>query len=132
MIDLAHLQSISTTKTFKQSQEIIKEDDFSSSMFILLKGKVGVYKNESKFQGPLAVPKNVLVAELEPGDFFGEMSLFLSEPRKATVIAHEDVVVLEINQANSYEIIEKYPEVPYTIIKSLCLRISRLNKKLAR
>ena len=37
------------------------------------------------------------VATIEPGGYFGEMSLLTGEPRTATVLARGDTVVLEID-----------------------------------
>jgi len=66
---------------------------------------------------------------LKKGDFFGEMSLFLLEPRAASIIAEEDVAVLEINQTNVYEIIMQNPEMTYGLLKTLCSRLGALNEK---
>ena len=124
MIDLSKLRNLSAAKRFPEGMLIIKEGDVSPyCMYIVLMGTVGVYKNYGQ-------PNELMIALLKPGDFFGEMSLFLLQPRSATVIAIENVIALEINQPNAYEIAEKHPDISFFIIKTLCTRIHELNLKL--
>ena len=93
-MELEQLKTLSSAKIFKAGKVIIQDGDTEAdSMYIVLKGRVGVYKNHGK-------PNETLVTTLEPGDFFGEMALFLNEPRMATVAAQEDVLTLEINRLN--------------------------------
>ena len=121
--DIAKLKDYSTARKFAKNQVIITEGDtMPYSMFIVLKGGVRVIKNLGEFG-------QSVVANLGPGDFFGEMSLFLSEPRKASVIASEETITLEINQTNVYEVIENNPTLLYSILKTLCHRIDSLNDR---
>jgi hypothetical protein len=83
-----------------------------------------VYKNYGE-------DTQVAVAVFKPGDFFGEMSLFLNEPRSATVAAHEDIIALEINRINAYGFLEKQPAATYSMFRTLCTRIMILTDKLA-
>jgi CRP-like cAMP-binding protein len=71
----------------------------------------------------------VVVATLGKGDFFGEMSLFLQEPRSASVVTAEDTIVLEISQSNYCEMIQSNPGMLFNMIKTLCSRINSLNSR---
>jgi len=122
MFDLTKLQKLSTARSFDRNQLIIKEGDKSFSMFIVLTGLARVVKNYGSYE-------QVAVAVLNPGEFFGEMSLFLSKPRTASVIAIEDTIVLEIDQSNVHQLIEENPELLFSIVKKLCLRIEDLNER---
>jgi CRP-like cAMP-binding protein len=48
---------------------------------------------------------------LSTNDFFGEMSLLTGEPRSATVVADEEVDVLEIRKGALKPIFESNPEL---------------------
>ena len=122
MFNLLELQLRSTAKRFEKNQQIIKEGDKSYSMYIVLSGMVRVVKNYGE-------PHQITVANLGPGDFFGEMSLFLLKARTATVVTVEETVVLEINQTNVFEMMGENPQMPYSIIKTLCARIDDLNER---
>src|SRR5699024_6836702 len=51
----------------------------------------------------------IQVGNLNPGDIFGEKSLFTGEPRGATVIAQSDLKVLEIEKKELQQILKKTP-----------------------
>ena len=124
MMNLSKLRDLSAAKKFSEGTLIIREGDTSPyCMYIVLMGVVGVYKHYGQ-------PDERMITLLKPGDFFGEMSLFLLRPRSATVIAMEDVVALEINQPNAYEIIEKHPDISFNMIRTLCMRVNELNLEL--
>ena len=72
---LANLKSYN----FKDSEVLTKESEMGDQMFILLKGHVSVYKFNTKKK------IDEKVAILGPGDVFGERTLFLGEPRSATI-----------------------------------------------
>ena len=123
MIDLAQLQNMSTTVKHEKNTVVIKEgDDMPYSMYIVLRGGVRVVKNYGKFD-------QIVVANLGPGDFFGEMSLFLLKPRTATVVTSEESVILEINQTNVYDLIRESPQLLVSILRTLCSRIDELNDR---
>ncbi|MCL2852946.1 MAG: cyclic nucleotide-binding domain-containing protein [Defluviitaleaceae bacterium] len=126
MIDISQFKNHASIKMFSDSAIIIREGDTSPhSMYIVLKGSVGVYKNYLQ-------PDQVTVAHLKSGEFFGEMSLFLLQPRSATVVALDDIIALEINKDNVYSIIEKYPDVALSMVSTLCIRVNELNQLLKK
>lgn len=121
MIDIKLLKSRSDLIQFKTGQVIIEDGEtMCDEMYILLKGSADVYKNYQE-------PGEVKIAAINPGDFFGEMSLFLNKERTATIVANEDVIALMINRMNAYEFFEHQPEATYSLIKTLCSRIDNTN-----
>ena len=124
MVDLAlQLAQLSTSTSYPKNTEIIKEGDTENlSMYIILQGEVDVVKNYGSSD-------QVLLTRLSAGDFFGEMSLFLSKPRNASVIAAENVILLEITQENVSDFIKNNPELLYGITRTLCARIDDMNEK---
>ena len=124
MIDLEHLKNMSSVRKFNKDDIVIQDGDTDADgMFIILKGRVGVYKNHGK-------PNEISLTTLNPGDFFGEMALFLNEHRMATVVALEDVLALEINRLNAYSFLQKQPAAAFNVIRALCVRIQGLTGKL--
>ena len=123
MFDISKLKSVAIAQRYPVNTIVINEgDEMPYSLYIVLSGTVRVVKHYGKFD------QNV-VAKLGPGDFFGEMSLFMQKPRTATVITAEEAIILEIKQDNVYEIIRSNPEMIYNILKTLCIRVDELNSR---
>jgi small-conductance mechanosensitive channel/CRP-like cAMP-binding protein len=72
---------------FGDGEVIVRQGDPGQTMYIVAAGKVAV----------VLEPKRQVVATIEPGGYFGEMSLLTGDPRSATVLAHGDTSVLEID-----------------------------------
>jgi CRP-like cAMP-binding protein len=88
----------------KAGATVIKEGDLSTSMYGLAEGLLQVRVAREGDQ-------DLVIASMEPGEFFGEMSLLAGEPRSATIVAHVDSVVFEIRQRDFSEILEKRREL---------------------
>jgi len=60
---------------------------------------------------------------INPGEFFGEMSLLDGGPRSATVKAETDLRVLVINRAHFWELISAVPELTQQMLVGLSRRL---------
>ena len=96
----------------------------NEKMYIILSGSARIYKDFKK-------PGEVLISELTPGDFFGEMSLFLGKARSATVVASSDMMVAELTKESALYFFEKAPAATFRIIRILCKRIDDLKNTCA-
>ena len=96
---------------FKKNEIIVKEGADDNLIYILTKGKVGVFKGEIK------------VAEFsQKGTVVGEMSTILRSPRTATIKAMEDTYLITID-ADIDTLITKYPDISKKILVSLAKRL---------
>jgi small-conductance mechanosensitive channel/CRP-like cAMP-binding protein len=81
------IASATRTRTYGDGEAIVKQGNPGDSMFVVGTGGAVV----------VLEPDRRPVATLEPGGYFGEMSLLTGEARTATVLARGDTVVLEID-----------------------------------
>jgi CRP-like cAMP-binding protein len=102
---------------------VVKEGDPGDHMFIIVEGKVRVMLKRGK--------KEITLATLEKGNFFGEMSLFGKNPRSATVQALTDLKLLKITREDIDRIGESNPkllsEFALGLCTELCQRVSETN-----
>lgn len=89
--------------TLTPGKTIIKEGDTGRSVFILTRGSVKVF---STIMG-----KNMELAALHAGDFFGEIAFLTGRPRTATVETLEESDVLEVSEENLKQMISKGPRI---------------------
>ena len=85
-------------------QLIIREGDPGRSFYVIVEGKVRIYK-----VGP--DEKEITLAHLGEGAFFGEMALLSGAPRTANVVAEEDTEILEVTDVVLRDLAGKYPQV---------------------
>ena len=91
---------------------IARAGDLADGWYILLTGKVGIFK------------RDLTIAEIGArGTVFGELGCILNIPRTATLQALEPTSVLFI-QMGMDEVIEKHPEFAKRILFSLAERLA--------
>ncbi|HJZ13274.1 MAG TPA: cyclic nucleotide-binding domain-containing protein [Acidobacteriota bacterium] len=83
---------------------VVKEGDPGDSLFIIVRGEVRVLTKDAN-------QKEVLLANLGEGEFFGEVALLTGKPRTATIITNTGSELLELTRADYESIINKHPHV---------------------
>src|SRR3954462_1139571 len=84
---LADIAAATTSRTYGNGEPIVRQGEPGDSMFIIGSGRGAV----------VLEPDRREIATLEPGGYFGEMSVLTGDPRTATVLARGDTLVFEIN-----------------------------------
>ncbi|MDH4267907.1 MAG: cyclic nucleotide-binding domain-containing protein, partial [Deltaproteobacteria bacterium] len=70
------------------------------------------------------------LAQLQEGDFFGEISLLTGRPRTASVTVLQKAELLRLAKSDFDQIIEGHPEVKQVLENSLLLRLESKMKAL--
>lgn len=91
-------------RSYKEGETIIKMGDPGESMFILAEGLIEVLvSRENGYEQR--------VAQIYPGEFFGEMSLLTGEPRSATVKALTDILAFEVKKEHLESLFKTRPDI---------------------
>ncbi|OGP37091.1 MAG: hypothetical protein A2X87_07280 [Deltaproteobacteria bacterium GWC2_42_51] len=110
-----------THEKFEQGKNIINEGEIGDTMFLIKEGKVKVWvKNPEK--------GTVNMAELEEGDFFGEIALATSHPRIANVTAVADTELVLFSRPMIKDILGKYPEIKNILEDIIKARVADVMK----
>ena len=115
------MEKDSLGKLYSDGEAIIKQGETGNCMYIIQSGKAVVFQQKEE--------KEFRLAELKEGDFFGEMSIFTSESRSATVRAKGDAIVLTVDKENLLSKIQKEPTLAFRIIQQMSTRVSNLNSR---
>jgi CRP-like cAMP-binding protein len=103
-----------------------REGDAASSMYVLEKGRVAVFKDAEGMEHRLG--------ELQPGDCFGEMALMDMKPRSASVVAQEDCTAIEITPATLHHVFSVDPEqfamIEMNMGREVCRRLRAADSRL--
>ncbi len=121
--DLKDIEEIVKRKKFNKNEIILFQFDPGDSLYIISKGKVKVVLFSKD-------GKEVLLSNLGPGEFFGEMSLLDGLPRSASVVALEDSEVLILNRKDFLELIRSHPEIALRILTVMSRRLRSADQKI--
>ena len=109
-------------KNYKQGDIIFCEYEPGSTFYFLLSGRVKITKISSDTEKILDI--------LEPGEMFGEMAILEEAPRSATIVALDDVRVLEFNKSNFESLMTAKPELAIILLKMFTKRIYDQKRRL--
>lgn len=111
-------------KTYENGDIIIRQGDSGNCMYEILKGKVEVLQEEDG--------KEVTLATLKKGDFFGEMAIFEKEVRSATIRALGKVRVLTIDKRILLRRISEDPSLAYRLLEKMSHRIREMDAEFVK
>jgi hypothetical protein len=89
--------------TFERGKVILREGEPGNSLYMLTSGAVKAFVKRDGKQVP--------IAELEEGAFFGEGSILTGKPRTATIVATERTELLELDRPTLDSITQTHPHV---------------------
>lgn len=122
--ELVHLAAMARQEKYAKHAEIMAEGDRTSGLYILLSGKVKVVLRSE-------VGKEVILAMLNPAEFFGEMALLDDAPRSADIVAMAPTTVLVIAKQEFKIWLQRQPDMALVIIKALAQRLREADRKIA-
>ena len=116
-LDERELQEIATVAKPRRydKDEVVFHEDESGDVFCLIR--------EGRVKITMISPegKEIILSVIEPGEFFGEMSLLDNEPRSATVVALEDLELMTIWRNDFLQLLSEN----FSITKKILAEISR-------
>lgn len=93
-------------------ETVVRQGEPGQSMFVVATGTVSV----------VIEPARNEVARIQAGGYFGEMSLLTGEPRTATVLAVDDIAVIEIGVDLFRRVAAAHPEAVEKIAEAAMAR----------
>ena len=120
--DLERLSKLMVSRPVKSGEVIIKEGDQAAGFFVISSGSVEVVQDADGTN-----PERL--AQLGPGEFFGEMALFEGFPRSATVRATEDTECLAMTRWDFTAEMKNHPEIAVSMVPVLVRRLREVESK---
>jgi len=121
--DLDNFLHCCELRRYERGHTIIYAGDVPSTLFYIIKGGVSVILKDEDH-------KEVVVAYLNPGDFFGEMGLFdTHKARSACCRARFSCDIAEITYDDFNDYAHQRPEILFTIGKQMANRLRNTTRK---
>lgn len=96
---------------------IFRQGDPGDKFYLIRAGRVRVFREDAGLETELSV--------LQAGDDFGEMALFMEEPRSATVAALEETRLMVLSKEQFQSILRDFPNVTFAFVRQMSERILR-------
>lgn len=97
----------------KAGKHLVDQGRFSYEFFVIEDGTAEVTQGGQH------------VADLGPGDFFGEIGLLGDEPRTASVVAASDMTLIVLNDRDFREMARTMPQVADQVREAMAARLKR-------
>jgi len=124
-LGLVHQES--ETVAIAPEQAVFREGERGDALYALISGSVRVVRK-------IPAGKEEVLAMLEPGECFGELSLVDDESRSATVVANEPSELIRIPRETFNRLVEEDHELALklyrALVRILCERLRATNETL--
>jgi CRP-like cAMP-binding protein len=121
--ELEHIASACRSQKIAKGSFIVHVDDPGPSLFFLIEG-------EAKATLMSEQGKEIVLAYLAQGDFFGELALLTGEDRSANVVALSDSVVVSLPAEDFHRQIRENAGFAAAILRELAVRLRSATTKI--
>jgi CRP-like cAMP-binding protein len=115
--DLQRIARASDEISVKAGRVLVEQGRLGHEFFLILDGKANVRRNNRK------------IAELGPGQYFGELSLLDKGARDATVVAETDMKLLVLGQREFLGVLDDVPSLSYKLLRIMAHRLREADLK---
>ncbi|MBM4356372.1 MAG: cyclic nucleotide-binding domain-containing protein [Deltaproteobacteria bacterium] len=127
--ELEAVVAVSRLIRVKQETVLIREGDSASAMYVLVEGKVRVFKQ-------LANGEKTVLADLAAPSVFGEMALIDRSPRSASVGTLSDAILYQVDLEGFNRLRASYHAGAYKVLRelavTLCKRVRGTGERIGR
>lgn len=122
-VELDKLSKVSARWRVARGGVIVRAGDKTDSLYVLLSGRAKVTNSDEE-------GREIILAWLGTGEFFGEMGLIDSSPRSASVIAVEPCELLNIGRDAFHLCMQDNFQVALKLMQILVLRLRDADRKI--
>jgi len=117
---IAGVLAIAKERRFAAGEPIIHRGDSGLGFYLIVEGRTEARAGDA------------VLADLGPGDYFGEMALLLEDtPRTADVVAREDTTCLVITQWAFKSLLAAHPDMASALMTELARRLRETPRTLS-
>ncbi len=121
--NMEKLNNITSMQEIQKSQPIYFAQDPSNSIFFLKKGRVKLTRTSPD-------GKEMIVALINPGDVFGEMSILDDTERTDYAITMDECLICAISKNDFREFSEKNPSLNLKLTKLIGFRMRKYSERI--
>ena len=120
---LDHAATLCKTKKYPKSSLIILEEEYGDRLFIIKNGTVKITRVNDE-------GKEVIIALLGAGDFFGEMAILDGNSRSANALAQENCELVTINKEDFLDMLKNNFQMCMNLLEELAVRLRKSDQQI--
>ena len=120
---LDHAATLCKTKKYPKSSMIILEEEYGDRLFIIKNGTVKITRVNDE-------GKEVIIALLGAGDFFGEMAILDGKSRSANPLAQEKCELVTINKEDFLDMLKNNFQMCMNLLEELAVRLRKSDQQI--
>jgi uncharacterized membrane protein len=117
---LEKMSTLLENVNFQSGDVVFHEHEKGDALYVVHSGKVRIWVHDED-------SKDVTLAELVPGDFFGEMSVLDGGERSANAAITSDAVLHRLSRADFQEFLLAHPQAALEVIRGITTRLRQTN-----
>lgn len=110
------------TISIEKGDYLFYEDDTARNVFIVREGWIAILLHS-------ADGRELVLAEMRPGDIFGENALITGAPRSAAAVAHETTELISISGESFLHVLDTKPLLARRLLELAARRLSEGNER---
>ena len=122
---LADLASVAVPRRWGAGEVIFREGDPGDTCYIVQRGTVRITRNHSD-------GRTITLAELREGEIFGDLAMFDSEVRSATVEAAEETTAVALLAGDMRRLLLRHPDISLKLLSAFADRLKEANERISR
>jgi CRP-like cAMP-binding protein len=115
--DLEHLLDLAEMRAVAAGTTVLREGDIGNEFFLIAKGEVAVER------------RGKTIAQLGPGGYFGELALFDTAPRNATVLALSPAAFAVLNRLQFARALDDITALRDSLLVGMARRLHELDAR---
>jgi CRP/FNR family cyclic AMP-dependent transcriptional regulator len=123
--DRRELAQVAVPRHWMKGEVVFREGDTGDTCYVIRDGALRVTRDHTD-------GRTITLAELRPGDMFGELAMFNSEVRSATVQALEDSSALALLAGDMRRMLLSHPHIAVNMLAWMSDRLRAANDRIAR
>jgi len=122
--ELNALTPLVRRKSVPKNRVVFSEGESTNSLYIIIAGRVKVQRADKE-------GREVILAVLGSGEYFGEMSLIDGMPHSASVFTLENCELLTLNKDDFRTVLANHSDIAMAVMRGLVQRLRAADGKIA-
>jgi CRP/FNR family cyclic AMP-dependent transcriptional regulator len=123
--ELDRFSRVAVPRSFPKGTRVFHEGDHSDACYIIRGGSFRVTREHPDGRA-------ITLANLGPGDIFGELAMLDGEVRSASVEALSDGDLLALPAVDVRGLLARHPEITVKLVQALVRRLRQANERISR